>query len=104
MDRQTYRSDRSGKEEERPRSGTVSQTPWSFKEFMAWDEYIQLSLAPFAGGGRVFDDVGNTTLDDWKYGGGLGLRLAWNLSTVVSFNLATTSEGNVFYMELGHPF
>jgi outer membrane protein assembly factor BamA len=77
---------------------------WSFNDFMVWDEHIRLMLAPFAGGGRVFDDVGNTTLDDWKYGGGLGLRLAWNLSTVVSFNLAATSEGNVFYMELGHPF
>ena len=36
--------------------------------------------------GRVFNSVGNTTLDDWKFDGGLGFRLAWNLWTVVSFD------------------
>jgi len=77
---------------------------WSFNEFTVWQQHIRLMLAPFAGGGRVFDNLGNTTLNDWKYGGGLGLRLAWNLSTVVSFNYAVSGEGDVFYMELGHPF
>jgi len=77
---------------------------WSFTEFTVWQQHIRLMLSPFANGGRVFDNLGNTTLSDWKYGGGLGLRLAWNLSTIVSFNYAVSSEGEAFYMELGHPF
>ncbi len=39
--------------------------------------------------------------EDWKVGFGLGLRLAWNLSTVISFDFGVSREDRVFYMELG---
>ncbi|HZL41890.1 MAG TPA: hypothetical protein VFD66_01260 [Verrucomicrobiae bacterium] len=35
---------------------------------------------------------------------GVGFRLAWELATVVSFDYARSSEGSLFYMELGHQF
>ena len=59
-------------------------------------------LVPFIDAGRVFDSIGDTTL--WKFAGGIGLRLAWNLSTIVSFDFGRSSEGNMFYMLLGHQF
>jgi len=77
---------------------------WSFWQFVLWKQHIRTMLVPFVGAGRVFDSIGDTTLKNWKSVGGLGLRLAWNLSTVISFDNAFSSEGNVFYMELGHPF
>lgn len=77
---------------------------WSFWQFVLWKQHIRTMLVPFVGAGRVFDSIEDTTLKGWKSVGGLGLRLAWNLSTVISFDNAFSSEGNVFYMELGHPF
>jgi len=54
--------------------------------------------------GRVFDDVDRFSLNDWKVTGGVGLRIAWNLATVVSFEYGVGSEGGLFYMEIGHKF
>ena len=54
--------------------------------------------------GRVFNSLRETTLTGWKVDGGAGFRLAWNLSTVVSFDYGVSSEGSLFYMELGQKF
>lgn len=77
---------------------------WSFAETTLWKQHLRFMLVPFIDTGRVFNSVGDTTLKDWKFDGGLGLRLAWNLSTIVSFDYARSGEGNLFYMELGHKF
>jgi outer membrane protein assembly factor BamA len=77
---------------------------WSFAETMLRGQHLRFMLVPFFDTGRVFDSVGDTTFKDWKFDGGIGFRLAWNLSTVVSFDYARSEEGNLFYMELGHQF
>ena len=77
---------------------------WSFAETMLWGQHLRFMLAPFVDAGSVFDSVGDTSFNDWKFDAGLGFRLAWNLSTVVSFDYARSSEGSMFYMELGHQF
>ena len=77
---------------------------WSFAEKMLGKQHLRFMLVPFLDTGRVFDSVGDTTLKDWKLNAGAGFRLAWNLSTVVSFDYAKSGEGNLFYMELGHQF
>jgi len=77
---------------------------WSFAERMLWGQHLRFMLVPFMDTGRVFDSVGDTTLKDWKFDGGIGFRMAWNLSTVVSFDYARSGEGTMFYMELGHQF
>jgi len=48
--------------------------------------------------------VGGTTLRGWKFDGGGGLRLAWNVATVISFEYGVSEEGGLLYMELGHQF
>ena len=77
---------------------------WSFGETMLWGQHLRFMLVPFVDTGRVFNSVGDTTLKDWKFDGGIGFRLAWNLSTIVSFDYARSGEGTLFYMELGHQF
>jgi hypothetical protein len=77
---------------------------WSFAEAILWKQHLRFMLVPFVDTGRVFDKIGDSTLEDWKFDGGIGFRLAWNLSTVVSFDYARSSEGTMFYMELGHQF
>jgi Omp85 superfamily domain len=77
---------------------------WSFGETMLWKQHLRFMLVPFVDTGRVFNSVGDTTLEDWKVDGGVGFRMAWNLSTIVSFDFGRSSEGSLFYMELGHQF
>jgi outer membrane protein assembly factor BamA len=77
---------------------------WSFAETMLWKQHLRFMLVPFVDTGRVFNSISDTTLENWKFDGGLGFRLAWNLSTVVSFDYAISGEGSMFYMELGHQF
>jgi outer membrane protein assembly factor BamA len=77
---------------------------WSFAEKILWKQHLRFMLVPFLDTGRVFDSIGDTTFKDWKFDGGIGFRLAWNLSTIVSFDYARSGEGSLFYMELGHQF
>jgi hypothetical protein len=77
---------------------------WSFAETTFKQQHLRFMLVPFVDAGRVFDSVGDTTFRDWKFGGGAGLRLAWNLSTVISFDFGSSSESRFFSMELGHQF
>ena len=44
------------------------------------------------------------SLKDWQITGGPAFRLAWNLATIISFDLGFSREGTGFYMEIGHSF
>ena len=77
---------------------------WTLTDFTAWNQNFRPMLVPFVDAGRVFDKMGRFSLNDWKVTGGLSVRLAWNLATLISFDYGFGSEGNLFYMELGHPF
>ncbi len=77
---------------------------WSFAETNFKNQHLRFMLVPFMDVGRVFDSVGDTTLEDWKISGGAGFRLAWNLATVVSFDYGMSSESGFISMELGHQF
>jgi hypothetical protein len=77
---------------------------WSFVDFDLWSQHLKLGLAPFVDIGRAFDKPSSTTCEDWKIDGGIGLRLAWNLSTLVSFDYGVSEEGHFFFMNLGMQF
>jgi outer membrane protein assembly factor BamA len=77
---------------------------WSFAEATVWKQHLRFMLVPFVDAGSVFNSVGDTSFQDWKFDGGLGLRLSWNLATVISFDYARSGEGGLFYMEIGHQF
>ncbi len=77
---------------------------WSFAEATIWKQHLQFMAAAFGDTGRVFDSVGGTTLRGWKFDGGGGLRLAWNVATIISFEYGVSEEGGLLYMELGHQF
>jgi hypothetical protein len=68
-----------------------------------WGQHLRPMLVPFIDAGRVFDGIG-FELNDWKVSFGAGFRLAWNLSTIASFDFGVSSEEEIFYMELGHQF
>lgn len=77
---------------------------WTLADFTVWGQNLRRMLAPFVDAGRVFDGVGRFSPSDWKITGGLSVRPAWNLATIISFDYGYGSEGGLFYMELGHTF
>ena len=73
-------------------------------DFTVWGQNLKPMLVPFVDAGRVFDKAGQFSLNDRKVSGGLGLRIAWNLATIISFEYGMGNEGGLFYMEIGHQF
>ena len=77
---------------------------WSPLNFAVWNQHFRPMLVPFVDVGRVFDKVDQLSLKDWKVAGGVGIRIAWNLATIISFECGFSSESSLFYMEIGHQF
>jgi len=73
---------------------------WALTEWRLWGQHLRPYLVPFVDTGRSFDGI-DLKFNGWKVGAGLGLRLAWNISTVISFDFGVSREDQVFYMELG---
>ena len=82
----------------------TAELRWSFAETTFLGQHLRFMLVPFVDTGSVFNSVSDTSFRRWKVDAGLGLRLAWNLSTTISFDSARSSEGSMFYMEVGHQF
>ena len=80
-----------------------SELRWSITEWNFWNQNLRPILTPFIDAGRAFDGTA-LKLEDWHLGYGIGLKLAWNLATIVSFDYGVSQEDSVFYMELGHQF
>ncbi len=83
---------------------TNAEMRWSFVEFTVFRQRIKLTATPFIDAGRTFSRPSDTSFKGWKVDGGAGLRMAWNLSTVVCFDYGISPEGSAFYMDLNHQF
>jgi outer membrane protein assembly factor BamA len=77
---------------------------WTITDAEILGQHLRFTLVPFFDAGRTFDNVVDFTLDGWRFNAGGGLKLAWNLSTIISFDYGMSGEMQVFYMELGHVF
>jgi outer membrane protein assembly factor BamA len=77
---------------------------WTMADFTVWNQNFRPMLVPFVDVGRVFNKSGQFTLNDLQVTGGPAFRLAWNLATIISFDLGFSREGYGFYMEIGHQF
>jgi outer membrane protein assembly factor BamA len=81
-----------------------AEVRWFFAKSTIWNQNLAYGTTAFVDAGSVFDSIGDTSLKHWKPSGGVGFLLSWNVSTVVSFDLGKSGEGNLFYMGLGFPF
>lgn len=77
---------------------------WYFAKWQLWSQDLGFGVVPFFETGRVWDEVGDISFDKWQWSTGGGLRVTWNLSTVISFDYGFSKETRVFVMELGHQF
>lgn len=77
---------------------------WAFAEARFWKQHLKFAIAPFVDTGRVFNNAGDFSFDGWKISGGAGLRLAWNLATIISVDVGISGENTMIYAEIGHAF
>jgi outer membrane protein assembly factor BamA len=77
---------------------------WTPLEFNVLKQNLRTQLVPFVDAGRVFDKIARFSVNDWKVTGGIGLRLIWNLATIISFDVGFSKESTLFYLELGQQF
>ncbi len=83
---------------------TNYEARWTFARFRALGQGFAVTAVPFLDLGRVFDDVGQTTLGGWKRAQGGGLRIAWNEATLVMADYGFSEEGQGLYVSFGHMF
>lgn len=77
---------------------------WTFVKFRALRQGFAFEAVPFLDIGRVFDDVGQTTLAGWKRSEGLGLRIAWNEATIIMIDYGRSEEDDGLYLNFNHIF
>jgi outer membrane protein assembly factor BamA len=84
---------------------------WTFVHFKLLKQTFSIQAAPFFDVGRVFDNVVDGlaapcsgAFDCWKVSGGGGIRIGWNRSTIIMFDLGASAEDIGFYIDFGMPF
>ena len=63
-----------------------------------------LGVAPFFDAGTVRDKWQNLNFNNIRYSYGLGARIAWNQSTIISFDYGISKEDALFYIGIGQAF
>jgi hypothetical protein len=61
-------------------------------------------VAPFFDAGTVRDKWQNLNFKNIRYSYGLGTRIAWNQSTIISFDYGISREDKLFYIGIGQAF
>lgn len=83
---------------------TNYEVRWTFSKFHLLRQGVALIAVPFLDMGRVFDNVGQTTLGGWKRAQGGGLHIAWNEATVIIIDYGFSDEDSGLYLNFNHMF
>jgi outer membrane protein assembly factor BamA len=73
-------------------------------EFSFSKQRFALGVAPFFDMGTVRDDWQNLSFSNIRYSYGGGLRVAWNQSTILSFDYGISKEDKLFFFGIGQIF
>lgn len=73
-------------------------------DFNLAKQHFGIGLTPFLDMGSVWDTFGEMDLKNIRATPGIGGRLAWNQSTILRLDFASSSEGNQFFLGFGHIF
>ena len=76
---------------------------WTFWRFRLSGQHFGLMLAPLIDVGRVFDKL-EASLSDWRASYGGALRIVWNHSTVIRFDVAASREDMGVFVDVDLPF
>jgi outer membrane protein assembly factor BamA len=68
-------------------------------------QHLAFSLVPFADAGGIWNDLSRMfEFRNYRVSEGLGLRIAWNVNTILRFDLAFSKEDQQFFFNFGHTF
>ncbi len=74
---------------------------WSGKAF---HQHLAMSAVPFFDFGGCWDNFSKLNTSNYRYNSGLGLRIAWNVNTILRFDYAVSKEDNQFFFQMNHTF
>lgn len=78
---------------------------YRFAQTTIFRQHLSFAAVPFADIGGVWNDISRMTrLTNYRYDLGLGLRIIWNLNTVLRFDYAISKEDKQFFFNLSHAF
>jgi hypothetical protein len=78
---------------------------YKFAQCKVFKQHLAFSTVPFFDIGAVWNDFNTIKgFDNYRYSEGLGLRIVWNVNTVLRFDYAVSKEDKQFFFQLGHCF
>ncbi|HEX7412407.1 MAG TPA: BamA/TamA family outer membrane protein, partial [Bacteroidia bacterium] len=77
-----------------------------FAQFTVLKQHLAFSAVPFFDIGGVGDTPSHLFgySVNYRYAEGLGLRIAWNVNTILRFDYAISQEDKQFFFQFGHTF
>ena len=78
---------------------------YRFADFDLLKQHVALSTVPFFDVGGIYDNlsrIGETK--NIRYSEGLGLRIAWNVNTILRFDYSVSNEDHQFFFSIGNVF
>ena len=75
-----------------------------FAEAKLGEQRFAFAFAPFIDLGTVRNRWQDLGFKDTRVSYGAGLRIAWNQSTILSFDYGISKEDNLFYFRIGQVF
>lgn len=69
-----------------------------------WGQNFSLGVAPFVDIGTIGDRIFQVNLAGLKASAGLGLRLGWNLSTIITLDYAISPEDQQLFLNFNNSF
>jgi outer membrane protein assembly factor BamA len=78
---------------------------WRFATCKVLKQHLAFSAVPFFDAGGVWDNLSRLNhLENLRYSEGLGLRIAWNVNTILRFDYAISQEDHQFFFSLKQAF
>jgi hypothetical protein len=77
---------------------------WRFSKAKIFKQQFAFSAVPFFDIGGVYDNLSSFDFTKMKYSEGMGLRIAWNVNTILRFDYAWSKEDQQFFFNLAHTF
>ncbi|HXA00632.1 MAG TPA: DUF5982 domain-containing protein [Cytophagaceae bacterium] len=78
---------------------------YRFVAFNIFKQHIAFSAVPLFDIGGAWDNLSRIgKYSNYRYSEGLGLRIAWNVNTILRFDYAVSQEDKQFFFNFGHAF
>jgi hypothetical protein len=78
---------------------------YRFVAFNIFKQHIAFSAVPLFDIGGVWDNLSRIgKFSNYRYSEGMGLRIAWNVNTILRFDYAISKEDKQFFFNFGHAF